>query len=178
MPAGRELRGLTGLRFVAALHVLLYHAVFTFSRASVHLPVGPVRALVGSGYVSVGLFFVLSGFVLAYAYTRDGRGEMTATVGRFYRARLARIYPLHLLGLFAALPLFALGSLENHVDSATVVKEGARQLGICALLAQAWIPSHVFDLNGPAWSLSASSHFAAGEAATPAVQITVLLNIR
>lgn len=159
MPAGRELRGLTGLRFVAALHVLVYHAVFTFSRASVHLPLGPVRALLGSGYVSVGLFFVLSGFVLAYSYTSEGRGEMTATVGRFYRARLARIYPLHFLGLLAALPLFALGSLENHVDAGVVVQEGAKQLGIGALLVQAWVPSHVFDLNGPAWSLSVEAFF-------------------
>ncbi len=154
-----ELRSLTGLRFVAALHVLVFHAVFTFSRAFLHLPHGPARALIGSGYVSVGLFFVLSGFVLAYAYTGEGRGEMTATPWRFYRARFARIYPMHLVGLLAVLPLFVFGSLANHAEPGWVARESAKDFGLSALLVQAWLPAHVLDLNGPAWSLSVEAFF-------------------
>ncbi len=149
-----ELRALSGLRFVAAFHVLVFHTLFTFSRASVLLPLGPLRSLLGSGYVGVNLFFVLSGFVLAYAYVSPDDGTMTTTAGRFWRARFARIYPLHLLGLLLALPLFALGSSANHATTSAIALEGAKELALCALLVQAWVPAHVFDLNGPAWSLS------------------------
>ena len=155
-----ELRALTGLRFVAAFHVLVFHALFTFSRASLRMPIlapGPLRSLVSSGYVGVNLFFVLSGFVLAYAYVEDGK--MTTSAGRFWRARFARIYPMHLIGVLLALPLFVLGSLANHVQGVAIAKEGAKELALSALLVQAWVPAHVLDLNGPSWSLSVEAFF-------------------
>jgi peptidoglycan/LPS O-acetylase OafA/YrhL len=152
-----ELRALTGLRFLAAFHVLVFHTLFTFSRSALLLPRGTLRSLLSSGYVGVNLFFVLSGFVLAYAYVEDGR--MAATAGRFWRARFARVYPLHLLGVLAALPLFVLGSSAAHATSAAIAKEGATELGLSALLVQAWMPAHVLDLNGPSWSLSVEAFF-------------------
>src|SRR4051794_18365339 len=95
------LRALTGLRFVAALQVLLYHV---YAPGSASAP-GWVRALAGSGYVGVGLFFVLSGFVLAYNYLEPMEaGEVSPR--EFWAARLARIYPVYLLGLAAGMPVF------------------------------------------------------------------------
>jgi peptidoglycan/LPS O-acetylase OafA/YrhL len=159
--AGRpELRALTGLRFLAAFHVLVFHALFTFSRASLTMQVlrpGAIRSILASGYVGVNFFFVLSGFVLAYAYVEDGK--MTTSAGRFWRARFARIYPMHLFGLLLALPLFVMGSLANHVQWMAVAKEGAKEVALSALLVQAWVPAHVFDLNGPSWSLSVEAFF-------------------
>jgi peptidoglycan/LPS O-acetylase OafA/YrhL len=160
MRARPELRALTGLRFVAALHVLVFHVLFTFTRAAVLLrvaPASPLRALLASGYVGVNFFFVLSGFVLVYAYVEDGR--MTTSAGRFWRARFARIYPMYVVGLALAVPLFVLGSLDNRARPDVVLTEAAKELGLSAALVQAWIPAHALDLNGPAWSLSVEAFF-------------------
>jgi len=152
-----ELRSLTGLRFLAALLVLAYHALFSFPSASLRLEPGPVRSVLGSGYVGVNLFFVLSGFVLAYAYV-DG-GVMTTPARTFWRARFARVYPVYLAGLLVAAPLYAAAWRANHVAEPLVVREMARQLAITGALVQAWLPADVFDLNGPSWSLSVEAFF-------------------
>ncbi|MGI9146826.1 MAG: hypothetical protein ACR2IK_09805 [Chloroflexota bacterium] len=57
------LRALTGLRFFAALHVVGLHLL-----AAGHLERMPVfvRDMIAHGYMAVGLFFVLSGFILTY----------------------------------------------------------------------------------------------------------------
>ena len=52
--------------------------------------------VIDSGYVFVGFFFLLSGYVLAYNYA----GRPTPLVKRdFWRARFARLYPVYLLSL-------------------------------------------------------------------------------
>src|SRR5438067_1929482 len=82
-----HLPALTGLRFLAALVVVIDHTGY-----------GPLAAMVAPfGGVAVTLFFILSGFILTYTYTRNG----TAVHGgwrAFYIARIARVYPLYLLG--------------------------------------------------------------------------------
>ena len=93
-----HLRALTGLRFVAAFQVLAYHGLGTGPQSAWWM-----RSLVGSGYVGVSLFFVLSGFVLTYTY-HDSLRDGTATRGAFVAARVARIYPVYLLSLLVALP--------------------------------------------------------------------------
>jgi peptidoglycan/LPS O-acetylase OafA/YrhL len=152
-----ELRSLTGLRFLAALLVLAYHALFSFPSAPPRLDPGPVRSVLGSGYVGVNLFFVLSGFVLAYTYV--DRGALTAAPRAFWRARFARVYPMHVLGLLVAVPLYAMAWRANRVVDALVMRETVRQLAITGALVQAWLPADVFDLNGPSWSLSVEAFF-------------------
>jgi peptidoglycan/LPS O-acetylase OafA/YrhL len=89
------LEGLTGIRFFAAMGVVLFHVGYT--------PVARLSPLLGAvsghGYAAVGLFYVLSGFVLAYTYA--GRRP---DVRAFYVARFARVYPLYLLALGRAFP--------------------------------------------------------------------------
>jgi len=59
-----------------------------------------------SGKIGVTVFFVLSGFILAYAYGERDWGRQFGTAAReFWRSRFARIYPLHWLMFLAALPL-------------------------------------------------------------------------
>lgn len=88
------LGSLTGLRGIAALVVFLYHL-----RNMQYFGGGTQTALsvvFGAGASAVSLFFILSGFVLAFSY-RPQR------VREFYRRRFARIYPLHLVGVALAL---------------------------------------------------------------------------
>ena len=68
-PRGPVLHGLTGIRFIAAMMVLLFHFGSTFAgRAG--LP-QPIVRLLANGYLGVSLFFMLSGFIITYTY--DGR---------------------------------------------------------------------------------------------------------
>lgn len=65
----KELRGLTSLRGIAALYVVVYH----FSNTIAHTQNLNFKALVPRGHIAVDLFFVLSGFVMAYTYAADFR---------------------------------------------------------------------------------------------------------
>ena len=81
-----ELRSLTGLRGVAALWVLWYHACDAARTPQFGF----------GGYLGVDIFFVLSGFVLAYNYA-----GVRLTYAGFLWKRLARIYPVNLVTLAA-----------------------------------------------------------------------------
>ncbi len=100
-----DIRPLTGLRFVAAFWLLIY---FFWER----FDLGPRDSIgiVQAGNYGVDLFFILSGFVLAHVY--GPQVEAKAFSWRsFVWARLARIYPLHLICLVAMVAIWAAGSL-------------------------------------------------------------------
>lgn len=133
-----RLDSLTGMRFLAALLVVLSHATKNF------LPSG-VADFFSLGGVGVSFFFVLSGFVLTWSRKDDQRA------GSFYRNRFARVYPLHILTWIAAgILIIASGGAVSPLVAAA-----------CALLVQAWIPvgSYYFGMNGPSWSLSCEAFF-------------------
>ena len=139
----RMLDALTGLRFVAALCVFVHHARERFRIDSWNL---------GSlGGVAVGFFFVLSGFILTHVYGATMRRE---SVGAFYKARFARIWPLHIACLVAFFVLIRHGSPPQSSE------EFAR-LARHVLLLQSWTTdlSSALDLNGVAWSISVELFF-------------------
>ncbi len=147
-----HLPALTGLRFVAALGVVLFHRGQDFVAAYGPLWLRPVGA---SGYVGVSLFFVLSGFILAYTYY--DRHERPPHPRAFYQARVARLYPVYLVGLLIALP-FGLRDLTRLPTAA----EKARSVvawGAEGLLLQGWHPQTACGLNCPGWSLSVEVFF-------------------
>ncbi|MEH1125120.1 acyltransferase family protein [Micromonospora sp. CPCC 206061] len=141
--AGR-LPSLTGLRFVAAFLVFGFHVHIEHIMAP-----GAVRTtmewLFGQGAVGVSFFFVLSGFVLTWS----ARESDTAT--RFWRRRIAKIYPNHM-----ATWLVALG--------VAVVTGAGAGLAIALpnlLLVQGWSPDIdvFFGLNTVSWSLACEAFF-------------------
>src|SRR2546422_5850087 len=80
-----QFAALTSLRFLAALLVFVYH----FQPRS-----GVLKVVIGQGHVGVGLFFVLSGFLITLRYFPDrARGEFR--MGEYFLRRAARILPLY-----------------------------------------------------------------------------------
>ncbi len=134
----------TGLRFFAALSVVGYH--FYCAPCEPSAPVFLER-LFEAGFTTVSLFFVLSGFILAYNYLGE-RGGFMGTAWDFYRARFARIYPIYLLALVVDIPLFI--HLLRLAEPAAPPGEVARISVTTLTLTQSW-----FDLSRPNWNIMA-----------------------
>lgn len=79
---------LDGLRGVAAMIVVAFHLFETYSS-------GPSDQILNHGYLAVDFFFVLSGFVIGYAY--DDRWRKMTTWD-FFKRRLIRLQPMVVLG--------------------------------------------------------------------------------
>jgi peptidoglycan/LPS O-acetylase OafA/YrhL len=111
-----RLNALTTLRFLAALHVVLFHM-----RVTGVLPGGPwwYQNLASVGYIGVNLFFVLSGFILVYTYANT-----TVSPRRFWQARFARIYPAYALSLLLEQATSRGGVRVDPHASAIVVSTG------------------------------------------------------
>lgn len=141
-----RLEGLTGLRAVAALQVVFYHfGAYAFADAPSLL-----RGLQQTGHAAVTLFFVLSGFVLAYNYAEPlARGAVSRR--RFWRARFARVYPLYALVVLVEIGLMA----RSQAPPAQIAGATVGDL----LGAQAWIPSITNLGNVPGWSVSVELFF-------------------
>jgi peptidoglycan/LPS O-acetylase OafA/YrhL len=143
-----QLRSLTGLRFVAALQVLIFHCVPWASWGFPPL----VRSIAGSGYVAVSLFFILSGFILTYAHC--GGGARPLDRNRFYVSRFARVYPPYVFALALIAPFFVV-----HTIRIRGVVEFFKEAISVLTLVQAWFPSLAMAWNPPGWSLSAEAFF-------------------
>lgn len=143
----------TGLRFFAALGVVGYH--FYCPPCEPNAP-GFLGNLLRAGFTTVSLFFVLSGFILAYNYL-DEQGRFIGTARDFYRARFARIYPIYLLALALDLPLFV--RLLSQAEPAAPPTEVARICAATLTLTQAWLEGGRPVWNTMAWTLSAEAFF-------------------
>src|SRR5436190_20521754 len=87
---------LDGLRGVAAIMVVTFHVFETYSGGRFH-------QIINHGYLAVDFFFLLSGFVVAYAY--DDRWDKM-TQWDFYKRRLIRLQPLVIVGTIIGALLF------------------------------------------------------------------------
>ncbi len=146
------LPALTSLRFFAAAEVLIYHAL-----GSTDLSPHFVRNLFSAGYQAVTFFFILSGFILTYAYTgRTEHDYLNVSTRSFWRARIARIAPAYYFALLLGLPAFLYGAFIAKIVSIEHLILG---LALVPTFMQAWCPPAAFLWNGPAWSLSVEFFF-------------------
>jgi peptidoglycan/LPS O-acetylase OafA/YrhL len=143
---------LDGLRGVASLMVVVFHLFEAWAGGD------PARQIINHGYLAVDFFFLLSGFVIAYAY--DDRWAAGMGQWDFYKRRLVRLQPMIIAGglIGAALLVFQHSSLFPKL--ATVP---AWQVAGVLLLGFVMIPltpsaeirgwGEIYPLNGPQWSL-------------------------
>jgi peptidoglycan/LPS O-acetylase OafA/YrhL len=153
----QQLPCLTALRGLAALWVVIYHySVQCFP----NLDVRPHTYLIHKGYLAVDMFFMLSGFVLAHVYHRPFSESVTGrSYWKFIAARIARIYPLHLLVLL----LFVATALTSHLmsgEASHVVRDVPLQgpqsveAFFANLLMLQGLRAGTLSWNYPAWSIS------------------------
>jgi peptidoglycan/LPS O-acetylase OafA/YrhL len=131
------LPALTGIRTLLALGIVLFH--FTPSHLGVLYP------LIDNAYVYVGVFFLISGYVLTYNYA-----ERAATLVKrdFWIARVSRLYPVYLLVLvISTTMLFDEWQARPH-------EEFWRGVVMTPLLLQGWSPTLATFWNTVAWTLS------------------------
>ncbi len=146
---------LDGLRGVAALLVVFYHIFEGFSFAGG----GTLITVINHGYLAVDFFFILSGFVIGYAY--DDRWKKNLTLKGFFKRRLIRLHPMIVMGaVIGCITFFIQGGVKW---DGTQVATSAVMLAL--LQAMFFIPAYpgagydvrgngeMFSLNGPSWSL-------------------------
>jgi peptidoglycan/LPS O-acetylase OafA/YrhL len=154
LPTARrpKLDALTTLRFLAALHVVIFHM-----RVTGILPGGPwwFQNFAGIGYIGVTFFFVLSGFILVYTY-----GGSPVVPLRFWQARFARIYPAYILSLLLSAPFFFYAVKQLDIPFLAWSKQHLWAACILTLtLLQSWFPQAALTWNAVCWSLSVEAFF-------------------
>ncbi|CAN5731878.1 hypothetical protein BH11BAC3_BH11BAC3_37180 [soil metagenome] len=141
---------LDGLRGVAAIMVVCFH-LFEAHAASRFVQV------INHGYLAVDFFFLLSGFVIGYAYD-DRWGKMS--LGNFFKRRLVRLQPMVVMGsiIGAACFYFQDSSMWPTIHEVPVWKMLLIMLIGCTLIPvpvsmdiRGWQEMH--PLDGPGWSL-------------------------
>jgi peptidoglycan/LPS O-acetylase OafA/YrhL len=152
-----EIKALTGLRIVAAVWVVLFHFRPMLADASPDF-LDALAPVLNCGAQGVDLFFILSGFVLAWNYLdRMGRTWSARATAHFLWLRLARVWPVYLVTLHLA-ALWVIFTLHvGHVPSPDVADFTATSYLRQVLMVQLWFQPF-FDgssWDGPAWSISA-----------------------
>jgi peptidoglycan/LPS O-acetylase OafA/YrhL len=142
---------LDGLRGIAAVTVVIFHILETFSDGD------HAKLMINHGYLAVDFFFVLSGFVIGYAY--DDRWNKMS-LGDFFKRRLIRLHPMIIVGMLVGAIFF------YFQDSAFFPGISEVPVGTMLLIMligftlipvppsmdiRGWAEMH--PLNGPAWTL-------------------------
>lgn len=150
---------LDGMRGVAALLVVIYHIFEGFAFAETTNGEGSgLITILNHGHIAVDFFFILSGFVISYAY--DERWQ-TMSLGAFFKRRLIRLHPMLVMGTLIGVVTFLIGGSEQWSGAVTPIGWTFVAMLLTCLMIPA-LPSvgyevrgngEMFPLNGPQWSL-------------------------
>lgn len=155
-----RLHSLDVLRGLAALSVVLWHwQHFFFSGTkpgtfdAARLPFAEwVLVLYTKGWLAVDLFFILSGFVFYWLYSKQvAEGDVSAS--QFAWLRLSRLYPWH----FATLVMVAVGQLWLMKTSGShfvYANNDVSHFLLNLVFASSWGFERGYSFNGPVWSVS------------------------
>ena len=142
---------LDGLRGVAALLVVFFHLMETYAEGQAH-------QIINHGYLAVDFFFLLSGFVIGYAY--DDRWDKMTTWG-FFKRRLVRLQPMVIMGTVIGACFYMLGQGEGFplIGNIPGWKVLLAFVMGCLMIPcgvgmdiRGWAETNSF--NGPNWSLT------------------------
>lgn len=141
---------LDGLRGVAALMVVAFH-IFE-ANATSHFD-----QIINHGYLAVDFFFLLSGFVIGYAY--DDRWE-NMSIGNFFKRRLIRLQPMVIMGMIIGAICFY---FQDSILWPTIHDVPIWKMLLVMFIGFTLIPvpssldirgwTEMHPLNGPGWSL-------------------------
>ena len=143
---------LDGLRGIAALLVIWYHIFEGFATS-------PIDQRFNHGYLAVDFFFILSGFVVGYAY--DDRWKTTINTKDFFKRRLIRLHPMVILGAVLGAITFCIQGCEKWDGTQVSISMVMLALLLNLFLIPA-VPGsgsevrgngEMYPLNGPSWSL-------------------------
>lgn len=147
----RHYKILDGLRGVAAITVVLFHIFETFALGDHN------KQIINHGYLAVDFFFLLSGFVIGYAY--DDRWSKMS-LGDFFKRRLIRLHPMIIMGMLIGAVMFYFqdSSFFPNIHNVSIGKLLLVAVIGCTLIPvpvsmdiRGWQEMH--PLDGPAWSL-------------------------
>ncbi len=154
----QELQSLTPLRGIAAIWVICFHY------GVVYFGFHPEQfsCIFNKGYLAVDMFFMLSGFVLSHVYWKTFASD-EALQGKdywsFISARIARLYPLHLVNLSLFLIATLAFGIYGYISAGkfdTIPLHGARSLTalVANVLMLQGLNAKELAWNYPAWSIS------------------------
>lgn len=152
--SGGRLTSIDALRGVAALGVVLFHAVGRADaprpRNLLQWPGFFIHSLTGFGYVGVFLFFVISGFCihLQWAKAQAAGQPHKIRFGAFWKRRLRRLYPAYLIALVLYVGVTAL-SIGYKINGANVY-----DVVMHLLMLHNLDPNTAYSINGVFWTLA------------------------
>jgi len=151
---GGRLAGIDALRGIAALGVVVYHAVWqagnTVPRNLFKWPVVFIHSVSSFGYVGVFLFFVISGFCihLQWAKAQAAGKPYEIKFGAFWKRRFRRLYPAYLIALILFLLLTAL-TVGIKVTGGLIY-----DVGMHVFMLHNLDPKTAYSINGVFWTLA------------------------
>ncbi|MDR0757214.1 MAG: acyltransferase [Tannerella sp.] len=147
---------LDGLRGVAAIMVLGFHVLEAYYVTD---PAGRFDQLLNHAYLAVDFFFVLSGFVIGYAY--DDRWGSRMSVGNFLKRRVFRLHPMVVFGTLLGVVMFYFGASEVFPLISSVPLWKVLLYAVLGLLMIPTPPSvdirgwqEMYTLDAPIWTLA------------------------
>ncbi len=159
-PDRERLAFLDGLRGLAALYVVLFHAMIEAhaSGRSASPPAVAALAVLRHGHYAVDVFIVLSGYCLMRPVLRDPTGRPEGGVLAYLGRRARRIIPPYYaaLGLcwILAATVPALGRPSGGPWDVALPAGGAGVIASHLLFVQNWRPGWIYKVNPPAWSVA------------------------
>lgn len=137
------IKPLTSLRFFFAMAVFCSHLGFVSTKGYWDYI---FKNVFSEGFLGVSFFFILSGFILAYTYKLKLINK-TISYKKFYIARFARVYPLHIFTTILVLPLSFSAFREKILYHIFLIQSFFSN------------PKIHFSLNTPSWSISDEAFF-------------------